>query len=239
MPATKRRLFQTRRIKPEAKAAFRDEVVTIARALFAEAGFQNVTLRTIATKVGCTPMALYLYFPNKLSLLRYIWADIFRELFRQTEAEIGRNVSPSNRLRAYAKTWVDYWLDHTENYRVVFLNEDVRADKPVPQMTGMEQPFFANGEMATKHVEKLARVFAEGIAMGEFRKLPPRLCVEVAMTQLLGLVHALVIMPEFNWRPRATICKAAIDASIRGFMSDATASTAPKRRKSLSYRAGR
>lgn len=26
-------------------------------------------------------MALYAYFPNKRALLRYIWDDIFRELF--------------------------------------------------------------------------------------------------------------------------------------------------------------
>lgn len=208
-----------RRKNPEAKAAFRDEVVAIARQLFAEEGFGSVSLRTIAARAGCSPMTLYVYFPNKLALLRFIWADIFKAAFAETEAAMAVQGDAVTKLRAYGQAWMRYWLCHPENYRVVFLNQDTGTTEPHPDVDGMDQPFFADGALAVAHLQLVAGVFAEGMATGQLREMPPEQGVQVLITQLLGLAHGLITMPEFNWGPAEVLCEAAMEASLRGFMA--------------------
>ena len=208
-----------RRKSPEAKAEFREQIVKTARELFTSDGYEKVSMRSIASRVGCTPMALYLYFPNKLALLRFIWADIFKTVFRKCEDAMDREQQPVKKLLSYWDTWVDYWLKHPHNYEVVFMNRDEGSEEPIPSIEGMEQPFFANGELATKHLEKVATVFVEGMEAGDLRTTDPKTAVEVISTQMLGLVHGLITIPELEWTKAEILIAAAKEASVRGFLA--------------------
>ena len=214
---------QIRRYDAESKAAFRQTVVQIARELFADAGYASVSMRGIATKAGCTPMALYGYFPSKLALLRFIWADIFREVFSRTERAMTTRTSAKDKLRAYWTHWGSYWLRHPDNYRVVFMNQDMQSDTTDPALEGMDGQFFANGKLATQHLDKLAEVFRAGMAAGDFRRISVPLCVQVFSTQMIGVVHSLVTMPDFDWGDPEETAQAALDASILGLLAPSVA----------------
>ena len=125
-----------RRYNAESKAAFREQIIQIARDLFSQTGYRGVSMRSIAGKAGCTPMALYAYFPNKLALLRFIWADIFEDVFEQTEAAMAAKKSAPDKLRAYSASWVNYWRKNPDNYRTVFLNQDTNATETDPKWAG-------------------------------------------------------------------------------------------------------
>lgn len=207
----------TRRVDAAAKAAFRDEVVAIARELFAGEGFRSVSMRAIATRAGCSPMALYKYFPNKLALLRYIWADIFAEAFARTETAMKRARGPAAKLRAYWRAWARYWLAYPQHYRVVFLNQDVADANGASATDADDGPYFANGALARAHLATLAAVFADGMAVGAFRDMRPEQCVRILITQLLGLMHAVITIPELDWGSIDALIDSAADASLRGF----------------------
>ena len=209
-----------RRKNPEAKAAFRDEVVAIARQLFAEEGFESVSLRTIAARAGCSPMTLYVYFPNKLAMLRFIWADIFKAVFAEMEAAMAVQPDAASKLRAYGLAWFHYWLAHPENYRVVFMNQDEGTYHAKADQDGLDQPFFADGELAMSHRRLLAGVFEEGMAKGQIRQMASERCVQVLMAQLLGGVHGIITVPEFNWDPVDALTVDLVEASVRSFRPD-------------------
>lgn len=208
-----------RRISPEAKAEFREQIVRTAHELFAAEGYAKVSMRALASRVGCTPMALYLYFPNKLALLRFIWADIFRTVFDLCEAAIDGMSTPTKKLLRYWEVWVDYWLRHPQNYEVVFMNRDEGSEEAIPSVDGMDQPFFANGELATKHLEKIVMIFVQGVDSGEFRDIDPKVAVEVMSTQMLGLVHGLITIPELGWSNVDQLVQISRETSVRGFLA--------------------
>jgi len=209
-----------RRKNPEAKAAFRDEVVAIARQLFAEEGFESVSLRTIAARAGCSPMTLYVYFPNKLAMLRFIWADIFKAVFAEMEAAMAVQPDAPSKLRAYGLAWFHYWLTHPENYRVVFMNQDEGTYHAKVDQEGLDQPFFADGELAMAHRRQLCSVFEDGMANGEIRKMMAERCVQVFLAQLLGGAHGIITVPEFNWDPVDELTVDLVEACVRGFRPD-------------------
>ncbi|MGB4342778.1 MAG: TetR/AcrR family transcriptional regulator [Moraxellaceae bacterium] len=101
-----------------------DNIIKIAQSLFANDGYQAVSMRKIAEMAGMGTMTLYKYFPNKNAILHYIWADFFDELFEQVRADISKKNDAKSKLRQMCITYLEYWIEHKDRFRIVFLNED-------------------------------------------------------------------------------------------------------------------
>ena len=59
-------------------SAFRERICAAAFELFATQGYAAVTMRAIATKIGCSPMTPYRYFVNKSEIFALVSAEAFR-----------------------------------------------------------------------------------------------------------------------------------------------------------------
>src|SRR5277367_2891561 len=67
------------------KAALRREIMDVAAELFGTEGYENVSMRKIAQRIGYTPMAIYLHFKDKNDLLDCICEEAFIQLYRSLE----------------------------------------------------------------------------------------------------------------------------------------------------------
>lgn len=178
----------------------RGRVIDAARGLFALEGFGAVSMRRIAEQAGCSTMSLYGYFRSKNDLLRHIWEDFFAELF----ARIGRVVQEGNaeqRLRGACAVYVDYWCDHPERYRMVYLNQDE---------AGAGEQFYVDASPIVERFGLFRELVAAAQAEGSARPGDPQLLGEALLCSLLGLCHTLVTIPEYPWKPRARL----LDASL-------------------------
>jgi AcrR family transcriptional regulator len=98
--------------------ARRQEIVAAAHAIATEDGWQGVSVRRVAARVGCSAAALYQYLPDKESILRSIAADgenRLGQVLKATSAERGR----VRRLRAAARAYLGFVRDQPEVYRVM------------------------------------------------------------------------------------------------------------------------
>lgn len=130
-----------RRTKDE-RSALEQQVVTATLKLFAEGGYEAVSMRRLAAEVGVAPMSLYRYFPSKSHLLCHIWQDILDRACGHAAGEAARGRTPRSRLAAFVGAYVQYWLDGREHYRVVFGGHaqpfDGESDDPRPDLTQVE-----------------------------------------------------------------------------------------------------
>lgn len=123
-PANARR----RRVTPEAREAFRNELIDIARSIFLTEGYASVTIRRITAAAGVTPMAFYWYFENKDALLTHIWNDIIAESAQVCQQATAQVEAPVDRVMTYVQTFLDHWLAHRDNFRLIFLNDSHQVD---------------------------------------------------------------------------------------------------------------
>jgi len=137
-------------ISDKKKQQMREKIAASAKRLFQAEGYAHVSMRRIAKDVGCSPMTLYKYYDARIDILRTLWADVFRQVFDQLDALNFTDLAPREKLSLLATTYVYYWLNHTEQYRLVFM-----AD-------GVTQPevsiFVDNTEIVTRY-----QVFANAI----------------------------------------------------------------------------
>jgi AcrR family transcriptional regulator len=101
-------------------SAFRDRIREAAARLFAEAGYPAVTLRAIASEVGCSPMTPYRYFQSKEEIFAVVRAEAFRRFADAQEKGIRGIDDPALRLDALGRVYVDFAKQDPQSYRLMF-----------------------------------------------------------------------------------------------------------------------
>lgn len=100
--------------------AFRRRAVRAATGLFAEHGYRGVTLRSVASELGVSPMTPYRYFENKEELFAMVRTESFRR-FADAQRNAAQGVSdPAEALRALGTAYVEFALEAPDAYHIMF-----------------------------------------------------------------------------------------------------------------------
>ena len=97
-----------------------DRALRAARVLFLKHGIEGVSMRAVAGRVGLTPMALYRHFRSKEELLGALVEQghaTFLQYLQRSLAE----PSPAARLARSAYEYLNFALEHRQDYRVMFM----------------------------------------------------------------------------------------------------------------------
>lgn len=200
--ATKARTKGRKALSPGEIAAGRARILEAAKTLFAHKGYDAVSIRAVAAAAGMSAMSLYRYYPNKRGILVHVWAEVFSDIFAAGRAAAREAGDPLAALQAYAVTFVRYWLDHPENYVMVYGERDA----PVGGET-----FFADSDIVA---DELA-FFRDLIE----RAGQPADAVELRLQQFIcamhGVCNSLIMIPEMRWEPAETLVRGMIAALFR------------------------
>jgi AcrR family transcriptional regulator len=109
-------------------------IIAAAAELFAERGFDVVTMREIARKAGCSHTAIYLYFADKEALLHHISMPPLLELKEQFSRILRQDKSPKDQLSDICLTWIRFCLTNRNMYEVFFSANAVRVDEAEPRL---------------------------------------------------------------------------------------------------------
>ena len=185
-------------LSQEKKQAMRQEIASITLELFQAEGYRNISMRKIATKAGCSAMTLYKYYDSKLAILHTLWDVVFDQLQERLEG-----IAESS-LDNLAGSYVNYWIQYPENYRLVFMTEgveqqDVNLFLDTP---GMTDRYFIFVDAITSASE---RSMSE-VEVSE--KLGSLLCF------LNGIAHNHITISGYPWPAPETISALAVKAIL-------------------------
>lgn len=196
---------------PRESAEFRDRIIAVARQLFVEDGFEAVSIRKITERAGCPPMTFYVFFKSKRALLRHIWEDVFADLLTACQAAVQAAEGPRARLVALVRALSLYWLEHPDNYRMVFMHQD--------QVASADEAYYVDSSGIRERLRLVDAIIEEGVGAGVFRPVEPELAAQVVLVTMVGLAHALITIPEYPWM-RDRLVDAAIDSLLRGLSAE-------------------
>ena len=218
-----------------AKEQLRERILASARDIIHAEGYEAVTIRKIAKQIEYSPMALSNHFPDKAAILRAVAREVFAKL-DQARPKQGRD--PLATLRTAAYTYIQFGLDHPEEYRLLFMPRSVEASpiesnscsaaksspesKLVPDHNGGRDAF----ERFAGHVEACCQA---GLVEGD----PFRLATSI-WAGIHGVVALQISLPEFPFGGSTDFAKTTVDILLRGLVSHAPAK--PPRRPRSSKR---
>jgi AcrR family transcriptional regulator len=111
------------------KVELRGKILDAARELFAEHGYEAVTMRKIAEKIEYSATAIYLHFKDKDELIQELCAHDFLAFSQQFVSVVGID-DPIERMRVAGRIYVDFALQHPNHYRLMFMTPHPQAPPP-------------------------------------------------------------------------------------------------------------
>ena len=165
----------------------RQAIAAAARRVFLAEGYDSVSLRRLASEVGCTPMAIYTYYDSKLDILRQLWAEVFDAAFAEVERACAEGATPASQLKAMCQAYVRYWLDHPDHYRLVFMSTGVTQD---------DVTVFVEADAIAARYAVFATALSACVGQDD-----PRIAThaEALICGLIGVAHSHITISGHPW----------------------------------------
>jgi AcrR family transcriptional regulator len=113
--------------KFKAGSELRERVLLVAGRLFTEGGYPNVSMRRIASEIGCSQMAMYRHFPDKEALMQQLCIDLYERFTLKLHESLDQLESPLERLRQAMRQFVTLSVKNPHHYKLVFLDPAANA----------------------------------------------------------------------------------------------------------------
>jgi AcrR family transcriptional regulator len=180
----------------ERKERLRGEILAAASKMFADRGYEAVTLREIAKEIGYTHAVIYQHFPDKWHILAELSREAIGLLVQNFDATAAKYPVPKERLFATSRGFIQFCTAHPQQFRNVFFGPENRNGTRAGQyIDDIGQPLF----------QRFVELFFE-VAREE--GLPGKNDIVVAHTwwyTIFGLATLMVIQGVVPHRPDQTL----------------------------------
>lgn len=193
------------------KQILRRKILDASRELFAERGYDAVTMRTIAEAIEYSPRTIYLHFKDKEDLIR----ELCQEDFQAFGEELARSIAipgPLDRVRAIGHSYAAFALAYPHHYRLMFMT---------PPQAKPEHGGDGKGNPEVDAYALLRSTLEEAIAAGLLRPdwTDPDLAAQVVWSGMHGLMSLAITHKDDTWvawTPVQARIEAMTDVLIRG-----------------------
>ncbi len=184
----------------------REEILAVTRHLLAETGDEDeVSIRAVCKAVGVTPPSIYLHFTDKDALIYAVCSDAFAAFDEVLEACDQRTDDPLEALQLRGHAYVQFGIEHPEEYRILFMNKRARSKEHTPEL--------ATGMIAFTHLVDSVRRAAAAGAIGP---VDPVLAATGIWTAMHGMTSLLISMPAFPWPDVDALVEHVCSTQLRG-----------------------
>lgn len=144
--------------------------------LFARHGYAAVSMRQIAAEVGVQAGALYLYTPDKQTLLFELMKGHMDELLAAWAA-VPRRRAPAERLEDFVRFHIRFHLDRPEEVFLAYM-----------ELRSLAPSNFATIESLRRGYEtELETILRDGVAAGDFHVADTKLATLAVIAMLTGV----------------------------------------------------
>jgi AcrR family transcriptional regulator len=191
------------------KESLRQEILDAARELFAEQGYESVTMRKIAEKIEYSPTTIYLYFSDKDELLFSLCQETFSKLVKYIKnIEAQASSDPVEKVKLGLRAYVDFGLKHPNHYKVTFM----QSMRPRPGDHGDDKESM--GHLA---FELLSTLVDKCVQEGRFARGDTKLISGALWASAHGVTSLLISKQVHGVEDQDLLIDATIDSAVRGF----------------------
>lgn len=185
----------------------REEIVAATERLLISTGSVDaVSIRAVADAVGVTPPSIYMHFKHKEELIYEVCERIFRALDTVIEQATCDECDPLDEVKAIGRAYIDFGLQHPEQYRLLFMTRTVIPDPESMRERIMGVSGFSRVVSATQ------RCIDEGaFVKGDAFTIACGLWIGVH-----GITSLFISKPTFPWPDKDELIDHVLDVYCRG-----------------------
>ena len=192
----------------------RAKIADAARELFAQEGYDAVSMRRIAEAIEYSPTAIYVHFKDKEALFQELCRQDFGKL-ASVFTELSQIEDPVERIRQIGHAYIRFALLYPNHYRLMFMTSSRQPpEKDLTSKGDPDQDAYAFLRLAVRQ------------AMDAHRFLPAVKDVELVTQVLWATAHGVASLqivkgedPWVEWLPVEQRARLALDSILRGMLA--------------------
>ena len=188
------------------KEQLRRQILSAARELFVNEGYENVSMRKIADKIEYSPTTIYLYFKDKADLLDSVCKETLLNLLNTLELLKRDKSDPVEVLRKSGKAYVEFGLKYPQDYKLTFV---VRPQ--FQKGLGLQE-----GSVGERVFDYLRAMVSECIRQERFRQVDVEITGQALWSAVHGVTLLLIDFPDFPWTDKDKLIDTVIQTMIEG-----------------------
>lgn len=185
------------------KADTRAELLAAAHQLVREEGYEGLTIRKLAERVGYAPMSVYSYFADKDEILLAVAEDAFATLARRVASRQSDN--PLESIRRGLHEYVAFALENPNEYVTVFMT---------PKAHLHEEETFDTLKKSNPCLNLLLSQIAAAVSRGQM-KGDVFAIATMLWSAIHGAVSLLITFPKFPFGEPGAFAERMIDVAMR------------------------
>src|SRR3954449_1785618 len=181
------------------RQTLRRTILDAAREAFAADGYERVSMRTLAERIGASHGSLYTHFRGKDEIFDALVEESFEELARSLRAFMAesRTTDVVRLVRKAARAYVDFGVRNPSAYEFAFILR--RPGPPRPPHTAYNN---------------LRALVKRCIDEKRFRRINADLAAQALWAAVHGITTLLILRPSFPWAGREAVIKRVINAAV-------------------------
>lgn len=184
----------------------RRTILDAARDAFARDGYESLSMRTLADKIGCSHGNIYFHFKDKEALFDCLVEESFGQLakgFRAlTESEKGMDSVAL--LKKAGRAYVDFGLRNPGAYEFAFL-----LRRPGRQRS--RKPHLA--------YQYLRSLVERCLSERRLRKASVDVASQAVWAAVHGVTALLILRPSFPWTDEKEMVGRVVDSAVDGMIA--------------------
>lgn len=188
-----------------------DEILAAAKEMFLQEGYDAMTTRRLAERVGLSQAGLYVYFKSKDDILNALCQKTYEATLQRYRSIETKYDNDLDRLRAMIRSDIEAGLEHPDEYQIIYMTRR----RLLYGGKGLDGPYdqLSRGVQVVVWQRKLVERL---IKTGVFKPMSLRVASQIVLAMPHGLTAKLIAWPEFPWADRKTLITALIDTLIAG-----------------------
>ncbi len=166
--------------KEREREEVKDLILNAAREIFLAEGYENTSIRKIASKIEYSPGVIYHHFKDKNDLLLALHDKAFECKIEALFVSAQHIADPMERLYVTGKSYLQYGIDNPQDYELMFILSCTM------EALAVKEEFWQDGAMAINMLKENIKACMEA---GTMRKdLDPDEISLILWSQVHGLV---------------------------------------------------
>ena len=181
------------KLKTEAeRQQLRTLIIDAARELFVAVGYEAVTMREVAKRIGYSATSIYLHFADKESLLRAV-CDTDMLALASSLKKVTQIADSVERMNALGLGYAQFALTHPNHYRMIFMTPRLPCS---PETSSLQQN---NAEQDAYF--QLKTVVNDVFLADRFKPelSDPELIAQTVWAAMHGVCALEIIMAQDTW----------------------------------------
>jgi len=199
--------MKTRSRREQNRAELRTEILQAARQAALGKGFESLSMRALAEKLGCSHGNLYLHFKNKEQLFDCLVEESFAQLSETMRSlkQATPDADPVEFLKLAGRAYVEFGVQNPGAYEFAFiLRRPGRQRWLKPHLAYLE----------------LRAIVARCVEENRFRPIDVDAASQAVWAAAHGITSLFILRPSFPWADKETLIRQVIDSAIDSLVAD-------------------